>query len=118
MSREVNDYLQVQQLTAKLKVTESVSKSAAIRYFSVAEVKVKATLRLAVGQSVCLGVEPALGLVTRYFYCLKVAVLSLWGALSDERSSLSFQFCVATLSGCVLILNYQGVAGPKFTNVT
>jgi hypothetical protein len=34
-------------------------------------------------------------LVTRYYFLpescfLKVAVLSLWGALSDERSGLSF----------------------------
>jgi hypothetical protein len=44
---------------------------------------------------VCLGVEPTLGLVTRYcflceVFCLKVAVLSLWGALSDERMGLQF----------------------------
>jgi hypothetical protein len=51
-------------------------------------------LRLMVSQSVCLGVEPTLGFVTRY-YCLsesrlKVAVLSLWDALSDERSGPLF----------------------------
>jgi hypothetical protein len=45
-------------------------------------------------QSVCLVVESTLGLMTRYCYlpegiCLKV-VLSLCGALSDERSSLWF----------------------------
>jgi hypothetical protein len=45
------------------------------------------------GQSVCLGVEPTLGLVTRYYFLyegfsLKVAVLSLWGAISDERTDL------------------------------
>jgi hypothetical protein len=43
-----------------------------------------------VSQSVCQGIEPTLKLVTRYYFlpegcCLKVAVLSLWGALSDER---------------------------------
>jgi hypothetical protein len=47
------------------------------------------------GQSVCQGIEPTLGLVTRYYFlsegcCLKIAVLSLWGALSDERPGLSF----------------------------
>jgi hypothetical protein len=31
------------------------------------KVKVKVTLRLTVGQSVSLGVEPHLGLMTRYF---------------------------------------------------
>jgi hypothetical protein len=41
-------------------------------------------------QSVCLGVEPRLGLMTRYLFSLKVTVLSIWGALSDERSGLSF----------------------------
>jgi uncharacterized membrane protein len=44
-------------------------------------------------QSVCRGVEPTVELVTRYYFLsegcyLKVAVLSLWGALSDERSVL------------------------------
>jgi hypothetical protein len=57
-------------------------------------VKVKVTLRLTVSQPVCLGVEPTLGLVTRYCFeserCLNVTVLFLWGALSDERSGLSF----------------------------
>jgi hypothetical protein len=53
--------------------------------------KVRVTLQLTVTQSVCLGVEPLLGLMTRYlFICLKVAVLSIWGAISDERSGLSF----------------------------
>jgi hypothetical protein len=47
------------------------------------------------GQSVCLGVEPTLELVTRYYFlsegcCLKVAVFFLWGALSDERTGLRF----------------------------
>jgi hypothetical protein len=53
------------------------------------------------GQSVCLGVEPTLGLVTRYYFlwegcCLKIAVLFLWGALSDERTGL--QFAVQSLN--------------------
>jgi hypothetical protein len=60
---------------------------------------VEVTLQLTVGQSVsqlvCQGIEPTLRLVTRYYFlsegcCLKVAVLSLWGVLSDERSGLSF----------------------------
>jgi hypothetical protein len=46
--------------------------------------------------------EPTLGLVTRYYFlsegfCLKVAILSLWGALFDERTSL--QFTVQSLNG-------------------
>jgi hypothetical protein len=45
-------------------------------------------LRLTVSQSVCRGVKFTLELVTIYV-CLKVAVYSLHGALSDERSGLS-----------------------------
>jgi hypothetical protein len=53
-------------------------------------VRVRVTLQLTVSQSVCLGVEPPLGLMTRYLFFSKVTVLSLWGALSDERVGLSF----------------------------
>jgi hypothetical protein len=59
------------------------------------QVKVKVTLQLTVSQSLCQGIEPTLRLVTRYYFLsegcfLKFAFLSLWGALSDERSGLSF----------------------------
>jgi hypothetical protein len=52
-------------------------------------------LRLTVSQPVYQGAEPSLWLVTRYYFlsescCPKVAVLSSWGTLSDERSGLSF----------------------------
>jgi hypothetical protein len=44
-----------------------------------------------VSQLICLGVEPCLGLMTRYIIIfVKVALLSIWGTLSDERSGLSF----------------------------
>jgi hypothetical protein len=53
-------------------------------------------------QSVCLGVQASLRLVTRYYFlseccCLNFVVLSLWGALSDERTGL--QLAVQSLSG-------------------
>jgi hypothetical protein len=56
---------------------------------------VKVTLQLTVSQSLCQVIEPILGLVTRYYFLsegcfLKFPFLSLWGALSDERSGLSF----------------------------
>jgi hypothetical protein len=52
---------------------------------------VRVTLQLTVSQSVCLGVEPNLGLLTTDIIFSKVTVLSFfWGALSDERSGLSF----------------------------
>jgi hypothetical protein len=46
--------------------------------------KVKVTLRLTVSQSLSLGVEPHI------YYSSTVTVLFLWGALSDERTGLSF----------------------------
>jgi hypothetical protein len=49
--------------------------------------KVKVTLRLTVSQLVSLGVEPHLGLMTRYLLLLAVTVLFSWGALSDERTT-------------------------------
>jgi hypothetical protein len=54
------------------------------------KVKVKVMLQLTVSQSVCLGFEPQLGLMTRSFLFVTVAVLSIWGAFSDERTGLSF----------------------------
>jgi hypothetical protein len=57
------------------------------------QVKVKATLRLTVSQSVSLGVDPHLGLMTRCLLLfLTVTALCLWGALSDERMGLSFVY--------------------------
>jgi hypothetical protein len=55
--------------------------------------KIEVILRLTVSQSVCLGVEPTLELVTRWYFlserwCLKVAIFFLSGALSDERTGL------------------------------
>jgi hypothetical protein len=41
-------------------------------------------------RSVCLGVKHQLRIKTRILLLLLVAVLSMWGALSDERTSLSF----------------------------
>jgi hypothetical protein len=48
-------------------------------------------LWLMVSQSICLGAEPTLDFlsVLSEGFCWKVAFLSLWGALSDERSGLS-----------------------------
>jgi hypothetical protein len=67
------------------------------QFYSALEVKVMLQLKVSqsVSQSVSQGIEPTLRLVTRYYFlsegcCLKVAVLSLYGALSDERSGLSF----------------------------
>jgi hypothetical protein len=70
-------------------------------------IQVKVTLRLTVGQSVCLGVEPRLGLMTRYLFLLKVSVLSVWGALSDERMALSFvRVIVCSIKSIASMYNY------------
>jgi hypothetical protein len=51
---------------------------------AVISVRVRVTLQLTVSQSVCLGVEPNLGLMTRDFF-FKVTVLSFFGAPSLTR---------------------------------
>jgi hypothetical protein len=52
---------------------------------------VRVTLRLTVSQPVSLGVEPLLGLMTRFLvlYLAYCGLCSSWGALSDERVGLS-----------------------------
>jgi hypothetical protein len=69
-------------------------------------VEVEVTSRLTAIQLVWLGVELTLGHATRYYSlsegcCLKVAVLFLWGALSDERTGLQFavQFSITEWLG-------------------
>jgi hypothetical protein len=57
-----------------------------------ADSKVKVTLRLTVSQSVSLGVEPQLGLMTRYLLLFDSYGLVFWGALSDETICLSFVY--------------------------
>jgi hypothetical protein len=53
------------------------------------ELKVEATLRLKVTQSVSPGVH--LGITTRYLLLFYIyGLVFLWGALSDERTGLSF----------------------------
>jgi hypothetical protein len=50
------------------------------------------TLRLTVSQSVSLGVEPNVGLMTRYLLLFDSYGLILWGAFSHERTVLSFVY--------------------------
>jgi hypothetical protein len=61
------------------------------------QVKVKVTLRLTVSQPVSHGVGPIWSSWPDIYYCLTVTVLFLWGALSDERTGLSF---VSTAGPC------------------
>jgi hypothetical protein len=55
-------------------------------------VEVEVTLRLTVSQSVSLGVEPHVGLMTRYIFLFDNCGLAFWGALSDERTGLCFVY--------------------------
>jgi hypothetical protein len=54
--------------------------------------KSKVTLRLTVDQSVNLGVEPHLGLMTGYLLLFDNYGLLFWGALSDESTGLPFVY--------------------------
>jgi hypothetical protein len=67
--------------------------------------KVKVTLRLKVSQSVSLGIEPHLGLMTRYLLPFDSYGLVLFcvGALSDERTGLSFVHAVLALASAVFL---------------
>jgi hypothetical protein len=71
------------------------------------KVKVKATSRLTVSQSVSLGAEPHLGLMTRYFhYSLTVTVLFFWGRLLWREDG--FVFCI-----CCWPFPAQSFSGPS-----
>jgi hypothetical protein len=50
------------------------------------------TLLLTVSQSISLGIESYLGLMTRYLLPFDSYSLAFWGALSDERTGLSFVY--------------------------
>jgi hypothetical protein len=79
------------------------------------QVKVKVTLRLTVRQSVSLGVEPHLGLMTRIYYCLTVTVfLFLWGA-SDERTGLSFVYASGSCQRSLSRIRVPLDSRPYFT---
>jgi hypothetical protein len=55
------------------------------------KVKVKVILRLTISQSVSLGIEHPSGAHDQIFFSyMKVTLLFNWGALSDERTGLSF----------------------------
>jgi hypothetical protein len=61
--------------------------------------RVQSHIVMTVSQSVCLGVEPRLGLMTRYSYCLTVTVLSLGGRpLWREGGSVFCQSLSAVVS--------------------
>jgi hypothetical protein len=69
-----------------------ISWQAGVSIFDSVLLKVKVTLRLTVSQSVSLGVEPHLGLMTRYLILFDSYGLVSVGRLSNERTGLSFVY--------------------------
>jgi hypothetical protein len=69
------------------------------------QVKVKVALQLIVSQSVSLGVEPHLGLMTRYLLLFdSYGLVFFLGALSGERTGLSFVRVIACISKSFVIM--------------
>jgi hypothetical protein len=71
------------------------------------QVKVKVTLRLTVGQS--WGSWPDI------YYCLTVTVLFLWGALSNERTSLSSVYAAGPRQRSLSRVRAPWISRPYFT---
>jgi hypothetical protein len=77
--------------------------------------KDKVTLRLAVCQSVSLSVEPHLGLMTRYLLLFDSYGLDLWGALSNERTGLSFLYAACPRQRSLSRVGVPWDSWPSFT---
>jgi hypothetical protein len=80
-------------------------------------VRDKVTLRPTVSQSVSLGVEPHLGLMTRYLLLFDSygLVFFLWGALSDERTGLSFVYATGPCQRSLSQVRVPWNSRPYFT---
>jgi hypothetical protein len=71
-------------------------------------------MRLTVSQSVSLGAEPHLGIMTNIYYSLAVTVLFFWGALSDERTGLSFVYAAGARPRSVSWVRVPWISRPYF----
>jgi hypothetical protein len=110
--------------TASNSVESSVSRAQILRsqppvqnsLSSLSQVKVKVTLRLTVSQSVNLGVEPHLRLMTRYlFLSWQLRYCFLWGALSDERLGLYFIYATGLCQRSLSQVRVPWYSRPYFT---
>jgi hypothetical protein len=73
-------------------------------------------LRPTVSRSVCLGVKHPFGAYDQIFItCVTITVLYLWGALSDERSGLSFVCAAGTCQGSLPRVRVPWDLRPYFT---
>jgi hypothetical protein len=83
-----------QRPTADLSQCSEYQLASAVATFKLTAYQVQVTLRLTVSQSVCLGVEPWLGLMTYFFFCSfhtwKLLSYPFGAPLSDERLGLLF----------------------------
>jgi hypothetical protein len=79
------------------------------------KVKVKVTLRLTVSQSVSLGVEPHLGLMTRYLLVFNSYDLFFCCVLSDERTGLSFLYALGPRQHSLSRVRVPWASWPYFT---
>jgi hypothetical protein len=67
------------------------------------KVKVKDTLRPTLSRPPCRGIKHPSGAQDQIFYCCQtVAGLVMWGALSDERTALSFTIAAGPASWVIL----------------
>jgi hypothetical protein len=67
------------------------------------KVKVKVTLRLTVGQSVSLGIEPCLGLITRYLFLFESYGLVFCGAPSLTRGQVCLLYMLLALASALFL---------------
>jgi hypothetical protein len=79
------------------------------------KVQVQVTLRLTHSQSVSFGVEPHLGLMTRYLLLLGIYGLVLWVSLSDERTGLSFVYSAGPCQRSLSRVTVPWDSRPYFT---
>jgi hypothetical protein len=61
---------------------------------------------------------PFWGLRPDLYYCLTVAGLLIWGALSDERTGLSLQLLLALTSKFTIELSFISLRGPIISHHT
>jgi hypothetical protein len=85
------------------RVTVEVFDPTSTRVCIFLKVKVKVTLRLTVGQSVRLGVEPHLGLMTRYFLLSDSYGLIFVGAPSLTRGRVYLLYILLALASTVFL---------------
>jgi hypothetical protein len=79
-------------------------------------VQVKVTLRLTVSQSLSLGVEHHLGFMTRYLLLFdSYGLVFLWGALSNERTVLSFVYAAGSCQRSLSRVRVPWYSRPYFT---